>query len=92
MASKYHFLSRATGDAYNIFFSTENLFIKILLPFYVTVFKPFSHDGMVGFQVHGDIFVLWVKLVAELLKTTVLWVPAGRMSQIIDYLRHCHFP
>lgn len=66
-------------------------FIKMPLPFPLTVFDPLSHDGVVCFQVHGDIFVLWVKHVAQLLKTTVLWSPTGCMSQIINYFGHCHF-
>lgn len=64
---------------------------KNLLPFSLTVFNPLFHDGMICFQVNGDVFVIWVKHVAQFFKTTVFWSPTSCMSQIINYLGNCDF-
>lgn len=64
---------------------------KKLLPFSLTVFNPLFHDGMKCFQVHGDIFLIRVKHVAQLFKTTIIWSPTSCMSQILNYLGNCYF-
>lgn len=55
------------------------------------VVDPLLHDGVIRVQVDGDVLVLRVEHVAELLQPAVLGAAAGGVPQVVHDVGHKDF-
>lgn len=60
-------------------------------PIVAAVVNPLPHHGVVSVQVDGDVLVLRIQHVAELLQSAVLRVATGGVPQVVHDVRHVHF-
>lgn len=66
---------------------SKGLYILLI----TAVFDPLLHYGVVGVQVDGDVLVVRVQHVTQLLQAAVLRATTRRVSQVVDDVRHVHF-
>lgn len=71
--------------------SKRNISEAALVPVVAAVINPLPHHSVIGVQVDGDVLVLWVQHVAQLLQSTVLRAAAGGVAQVVHDVGHVHF-
>lgn len=75
---------------HSVYMCIVHAFVAIFVLLISAVLDPLLHDGMVGVQVDGDVLVLGVQHVAQLLQTAVLRAPTGGVAQVVHNPGYIH--